>query len=94
MRGDDAHQGSMYSYVGLEQRVPLNHPLRRMRDMVDEVMSMLSPEFDVLYAKTGRPSIPPERLLRALLIQVFYSIRSERLLVDKGRVLSNGFDLR
>ena len=81
MRGDDQQlQSGMFSYVCLEQRVPQDHPLRAIRKLVDQVLKEMSKEFDGLYAEVGRPSIPPERLLRALLLQVFYSIRSERLL--------------
>jgi transposase len=83
MRGDDERQASVWSYVPLEQRVPADHPLRAMRAMVDEVLTELSPQFSRLYAKVGRPSIAPERLLRALLLQVLYSVRSERLLMEQ-----------
>ena len=83
MRGDDEQQASVWSYVPLEQRVPADHPLRVMRTMVDEVLQELSPQFSRLYAKVGRPSIAPERLLRTLLLQVLYSVRSERLLMEQ-----------
>jgi transposase len=83
MRGDDERQASVWSYVPLEQRVPADHPLRPMRAMVDEVLRELSPQFNRLYATVGRPSIAPERLLRALLLQVLYSVRSERLLMEQ-----------
>lgn len=83
MRGDDRTQGAMFSYVSLEQRVPRDHPLRPIREMVDEALRELSPRFEGLYARTGRPSIPPERLLRALLIQILYSVRSERMLMEQ-----------
>jgi transposase len=73
----------MFSYVSLEQRVPQEHPLRAIRKLVDQVLKRMSKELDRLYAEVGRPSIPPERLLRALLLQVFYSIRSERLLMEQ-----------
>jgi transposase len=73
----------MFSYVSLEQRIPADHPLRPMRAMVDEALKKLSRRFSGLYAATGRPSIPPERLLRALLLQVLYSIRSERMLMEQ-----------
>jgi transposase len=73
----------MFSYVSPEQRIPPDHPLRAIRALVNDVLGDLSPEFDRLYAKTGRPSIPPERLLRALLLQIFYSIRSEALLMEQ-----------
>jgi transposase len=83
MRGDDQQQSGMFSYVSLEERVPQDHPLRRIREMVDQILHGMAKEFDGLYAKTGRPSVPPERLLRAVLLQVFYSIRSERLLMEQ-----------
>lgn len=84
MRGnDDQLQPGMFSYVALEARVPADHPLRAIRKLVDEVLSEMSGEFDGLYATVGRPSIPPERLLRALLLQVFYSVRSERMLMEQ-----------
>jgi transposase len=73
----------MWSYVSQEQRIPADHPLRPIRQMVDEVLDRLSPRFDSLYSKVGRPSIPPERLLRALLLQVLYTIRSERMLMEQ-----------
>lgn len=73
----------MFSYVSAEQRVPADHPLRAIRALVDEVLRDMSREFDGLYATVGRPSIPPERLLRAQLLQIFYSIRSERLLMEQ-----------
>lgn len=83
MRGDDRQPDSLFSYVSAEQRVPTNHPLRAIRALVDEVLRDMSREFAGLYAKVGRPSIPPERLLRAQLLQIFYSIRSERLLMEQ-----------
>ena len=73
----------MFSYVSLEERVPENHPLRPIRQSVDEIFRAMNKEFDGLYAKTGRPSIAPERLLRALLLQILYSVRSERLLMEQ-----------
>jgi transposase len=73
----------LFSYIRPEQRVPADHPLRPIRDMVDTVLRELSPEFARLYAKGGRPSIPPEKLLRALLVQVLYTIRSERQLMEQ-----------
>jgi transposase len=73
----------MFSYVSPEQRIPQSHPLRAIRALVTEVLDEMSREFDRLYAKTGRPSIPPERLLRAQLLQIFYSIRSEALLMEQ-----------
>src|SRR5215469_1867161 len=83
MRGDDQQQFSVFSYVLPEDRVPADHPLRPIRQSVDKVLTAMSRQFDKLYAETGRPSIPPERLLRALLLQVFYSIRSERMLMEQ-----------
>jgi transposase len=83
MRGDDHQQFGVFSYVSLEERVPQEHPLRPIRSLVDEIFRAMGKEFDGLYAKTGRPSIPPERLLRALLLQIFYSVRSERLLMEQ-----------
>lgn len=83
MRGADIHQDSLFSYVSPESRVPKGHPLRPVRKMVDAAMDGLSGHFQRMYAGTGRPSIPPEKLLRALLLQVFYSIRSERLLMEQ-----------
>jgi transposase len=83
MRGDDRGPETMFSYVSAEQRVPKEHPLRAIRAVVDDVLRDMSREFDGLYARVGRPSIPPERLLRAQLLQIFYSIRSERLLMEQ-----------
>jgi transposase len=73
----------MFSYVSAEARVPQDHPLRAVRTFVDEILREMTREFDALYARHGRPSIPPERLLRAQLLQLFYSIRSERLLMEQ-----------
>jgi transposase len=83
MRGDDRQQGSMFSYRSLEDRVPQDHPIRPLRTLVDAALEEMSPLFQELYAATGRPSIPPERLLRALLLQVLYSVRSERQLMEQ-----------
>jgi len=83
MRGEDQQQTGMFSYVTLEDRVPADHPLRAIRKMVDEILRAMAKDFDGLYAKTGRPSVPPERLLRAVLLQIFYSVRSERLLREQ-----------
>ena len=83
MRGDERNQDGMFSYVSLEQRVPRDHPLRAVRKLTDKVLESLSGEFDQLYAAGGRPSVAPEYILRALLLQVFYSVRSERLLVEQ-----------
>ena len=83
MRGADEQTSSSFSYVSCEARVPSSHPLRRIRAVVDEALDVLSPDFDGMYAQAGRPSIPPEKLLRALLLQAFYSIRSERQLMEQ-----------
>jgi transposase len=83
MRGDHTEPDAMFSYISAAQRVPRDHPLRLIRTMVDAVLRELWPQFEKLYSHTGRPSIPPERLLRALLLQVLYSIRSERLLMEQ-----------
>jgi transposase len=83
MRGDDRQPRAMFSYVSAEERVPPDHPLRVIRTFVDEILREMTREFDALYAQHGRPSIPPERLLRAQLLQLFYSIRSERLLMEQ-----------
>lgn len=83
MRGEDSKQEGMFSYVSPEKRVPTDHPLRPVRKMVDQVLKEMSPQFSKLYADVGRPSIAPERLLRALLLQIFYSVRSERLLMEQ-----------
>jgi len=83
MRGNDSDNTGMWSYVSQEQRIPADHPLRPIRKMVDEVLERLSPRFEKLYSKVGRPSIPPERLLRALLLQILYTIRSERMLMEE-----------
>jgi transposase len=83
MRGDDPRHDGMFSYITPEARVRPDHPLRPIRRMTDAALAQLSPRFDRLYSTTGRPSIPPEKLLRALLLQMLYSIRSERLLMEE-----------
>jgi transposase len=83
MRGDDPRHEAMFSYITPESRVRADHPLRPIRRMTDAALARLSPRFDRLYSTMGRPSIPPEQLLRALLLQMLYSIRSERLLVEE-----------
>jgi transposase len=83
MRGTDLQQGHVFSYLSPEQRVRQDHPLRPIRTLVDQILKQLSRQFDKMYAKVGRPSIPPEQLLRALLLQMLYSVRSERLLVEE-----------
>ena len=83
MRGEDQQQNHMFSYLSPEARVRKDHPLRAIRGMVDEVLTQLSRRFDSMYARVGRPSIAPEKLLRAQLLQMLYSIRSERLLMEE-----------
>jgi transposase len=83
MRGADEQPGSMFSYVSLEERVPPDHPLRAIRRITDRALERLSPRFGTLYVNFGRPSIPPEKLLRALLLQALYTIRSERQLMEQ-----------
>src|SRR5580700_6305867 len=83
MRGGDERSGSLFSYVDLEARVGKDHPLRTIRSVVNEALAGLSGEFSALYAQMGRPSIPPEMLLRAMLLQAFYSVRSERQLMER-----------
>src|SRR5579863_4777611 len=83
MRGSDANQTGMFSYISPEMRVPADHPLRPILRMVNEALRQLSARFAGLYAPVGRRSIPPEQLLRALLLQVLYSIRSERMLIEQ-----------
>ncbi len=83
MRGEDERSGALFSYVDLEARVGRNHPLRAIRAIVNEALAALAGEFCALYSSIGRPSIPPEKLLRAMLLQAFYSIRSERQLMER-----------
>jgi transposase len=83
MRGEDSKQEAMFSYLSPEKRVPAEHPLRLVRRMVDAILQEMSPRFARLYSDVGRPSIAPERLLRALLLQIFYTVRSERLLMEQ-----------
>src|SRR5208337_1417565 len=83
MRGTDHQQSHRFSYLSPEARVRKDHPLRVIRTMVDEVLRALSPQFERMYASEGRPSIAPEKLLRAQLLQMLYSIRSERLLMEE-----------
>jgi transposase len=83
MRGQDVNQSRMFSYLSPDERVPLDHPLRRIWATSQRVLEKLSPRFDKLYSDLGRQSIPPERLLRALLLQILYSVRSERLLMEQ-----------
>ena len=83
MRGQDTQQSTMFSYLSPEARVPADHPLRRIRPMVEVALKALSPSFDEMYSAFGRPSIAPEKLLKALLLQVLYTVRSERLLMEQ-----------
>jgi transposase len=83
MRGEDEKQSAMFSYVTLEQRIPSDHPLRIIRGMTDRALERMDSKFDELYSATGRPSIAPERLIRGLLLQVLYSVRSERQLIEQ-----------
>ena len=83
MRGDDQIYGSLFSYIDLEERVETEHPLRPIREIVNTALAALSREFEALYSGLGRPSIPPEKLLRAMLLQAFYSVRSERQLMER-----------
>jgi transposase len=82
MRGDDRQTGWMFSYVSPEERVPADHPLRAIRRLTDGMLARLSPRFERLYSTIGRPSIPPEKLLRAVLLQGLYTVRSERLVME------------
>src|SRR5712691_5117779 len=83
MRGHDEQTGHMFSYLSPEQRVPADHPLRAIRQMTDRVLARLSQKFTRMYSTIGRPSIAPEKLLRALLLQVLYTVRSERMLMEQ-----------
>ena len=83
MRGTDVQQGGLFSYVSLESRVPAEHPLRGIKKLLDEALSGMSRDFERVYAQEGRPSIPPERLVRASTLQILYSLRSERLLCEQ-----------
>src|ERR1700680_2146783 len=83
MRGHDEHQEGMFRYISTEKRGPEDHPLRRVREMTDRALKKMSPNFGELYSHYGRPSIAPEKLLRALLLQALYSVRSERLLMEE-----------
>jgi transposase len=83
MRGTDQQQSGMFSYISPERRVPADHPLRVIRAMVELALRKMGPQFETMYAKVGRPSIPPEKLLRALLLQVLYTVRSERMLMEQ-----------
>src|SRR5271168_1511714 len=83
MRGADHQQSGMFSYLSPEKRVPKDHPLRAIRGMIDVALRNMGPQFEAMYARVGRPSIAPEKLLRALLLQVLYTVRSERMLMEQ-----------
>ena len=83
MRGTDEASGSLFSYVDLEARIPARHPLRKIRQVVNDALASLDAEFEALYTDFGRPSIAPERLIRASLIQILFSVRSERQLMEQ-----------
>jgi hypothetical protein len=83
MRGTDETSGSLFSYVDLEGRIPARHPLRKIRQVVNDALASLDAEFEALYIDFGRPSIPPERLIRASLVQILFSVRSERQLMEQ-----------
>jgi len=83
MRGTDMTSGSLFSYVDLEERIPAQHPLRKIRQVVNDALASLDAAFEVLYTDFGRPSIPPERLIRASLLQILFSVRSERQLMEQ-----------
>jgi transposase len=83
MRGQQERSGSLFSYVSIEERIPASHPLRRIRKLADQALDRLNPTLCELYASEGRPSVPPEQLLLASLLQAFYGIRSERLLLEQ-----------
>jgi transposase len=83
MRGTDEQSGSLFSYVDLEDRIPARHPLRKIRQVVNDALAGLDAEFEALYVDFGRPSIAPERLIRASLIQILFSVRSERQLMEQ-----------
>src|SRR5215472_10616298 len=85
MRGEDQQQDQLFSYGSMEERIPSDHPLRPIRLMVDQALKEMSGRFDEIYGEDGRKSIPPERLLRALLLQMLYSVRSERMLIEQLR---------
>lgn len=82
MRGDSINQGELFSYVSQESRIPETHPIRKVRKIVDAALAEIEPAFDDMYSSVGRPSIPPEQLIRVMLLQIFFTIRSERQLVE------------
>jgi len=83
MRGGDHQQSGMFSYISAEERVPKDHPLRAIRARVDVALRNMGPQFEAMYARVGRPSIAPEKLLRALLLRVLYTVRRERMLMEQ-----------
>jgi transposase len=83
MRGDDQPQAALFSYVSIEDRIPADHPLRTIQTLANPILTALSPRFQTMYSTMGRPSTPPERLLRALLLQILFTIRSERRLMEQ-----------
>jgi len=83
MSGDSTNQGQLFSYVSLESRIPSPHPIRKVRKIVDLAIEEIEPAFDDMYSSVGRPSIPPEQLIRAMLLQIFFTIRSERQLAER-----------
>ncbi len=93
MRGEDLQQDQLFSYGSMEEKIPADHPLRAIRGMVDQALKQMSGRFDEIYGEDGLKSIPPERLLRALLLQMLYSVRSERMLMEQLRynLLFRGF---
>src|SRR5258708_7363581 len=88
MRGRDDGSEGLFAYVRLEERIPSEHPLRAIRSLVDEALNSLNRRFEGLYSSMGRPSIPPEMLLRATLLQAFFSVRSERMLMEQITITS------
>lgn len=90
MRGTDETSGSLFSYVDLEGRIPARHPLRKVRQVVNDALASLDAEFNILYSAEGRPSIAPERLIRASLLQILFSVRSERQLMEQMQYNTNG----
>jgi transposase, IS4 family len=89
MRGTDDASGSLFSYVDLEERIPAHHPLRKVRQVVNDALAGLNADFDAVYVDFGRPSIAPERLIRASLIQILFSVRSERKLMEQMELWLN-----
>ena len=90
MRGTDETTGALFSYVDLEGRIPARHPLRKVREIVNDALASMDAEFDRLYAREARPSIAPERLLRASLVQILFSVRSERQIMEQMQYKPTG----